>query len=60
MWVMPLSEVEMTALPYPETARKIGGLLVLEEDKTPLEYELERIEIEKLRELWDQQVLRKD
>lgn len=50
--VIELSEEQMSSLPFPETARAIGGLLVLEEN--PLENHLN---VEEFRKQWNDHIL---
>lgn len=49
--VIKLSEEQIKALPFPETARLIGGILVLKE--SPLENHLN---VEEFRRLWNEQI----
>lgn len=51
VYVMPLTEEQISKLPFPDTARKIGGLLML--DTGALENHLN---VEEFRRQWNEQV----
>lgn len=54
VYVMPLSEEEIAKLPFPETARKIGGLLILSEDALE-----NHLNIEDFRSKWNKAISNK-
>lgn len=49
--VLPLTEEQIQKLPYPETARLIGGLLIIKEN--PLEHHLN---VEEFRRVWNKMI----
>lgn len=49
--LIPLSEEQILKLPFPETARKVGGVIVFEDDS--LEHHLN---VEEFRRLWNESI----
>lgn len=47
--LVPLTEEEIEALPFPDTARAIGGLLILENEGLE-----NHLNVEKFRQLWNE------
>lgn len=45
VWVIPLLEAEIAKLPFPDTARALGGLLVVDSP-------VDQLKIEKFRAAW--------
>jgi hypothetical protein len=53
--IITLTEEQILELPFPETARQIGGIAVLKEDSLA-----NHLNVEKFRQLWNEQVSKRE